>query len=78
MGKQIILSEVIFDYEYDKETVWINANYRDLLFARLSFRRPGAGYDMLMLFDFVKGEQFEYLKSKLLQIIQMDLDKLNA
>lgn len=76
MHEQIAVNEVKFDYIYDAETVWLFANYRDLLFAKLSFRRPGAGYDVKMLFEFVKTEQFEYIKSKLIQIMQMDSDKL--
>ena len=78
MGKQITIDEVKFIEEYDREKVTLTADYRGLLGAKLTFRRPGAGYDMKMLFDFMESDEYTYIKMKLVKLIQIDLDKLNA
>lgn len=76
--KQITLDEIKFVVEYNTERVFISANYRDLLYAKLSFDRPRGEYDLPYLFEFMKTDEFDYIKSKLLKVIQMDLDKLNS
>lgn len=77
MGKQIKLEELHFDEEYNTERVFLTASYRNLLFAKLSFARPCA-YDLPYLFIFMGTPEYTYIKSKLLKVIQMDLDRLNA